>query len=76
MQLAIIYTFSWLRTNINGDTLEASKSAHLFELNAVKPMYCTDVNQVASDMVQAMPAFQITSALYVVLKQQMGRFPI
>ncbi len=33
-----------------GDTLEASKSAHPFERNTVKPMHCTDVNQVATDM--------------------------
>ncbi len=32
------------------DTLEARKSAHLFELNTVKPMHCTDVKQVATDM--------------------------
>ncbi len=64
-----------------GDTLEASKSAHLFELNTVKPMHYTDVNQVATDMlchssVQAMPAFQKTTALYMVLKQRAGQFPI
>ncbi len=33
-----------------GDTLEASKSAHPFELNTIKPMHGTGVNQVATDM--------------------------
>ncbi len=37
-----------------GDTLEASKSAHPFELDTVKAMHCT-------------PAFQKTIALYMVL---------
>ena len=37
--------------HLMGDTLEASISAHPLELNAVKSMHCTDVNQVATDMV-------------------------
>ncbi len=45
---------------LKGDTLEASKSAHPFELNTVKPMHCTGVNQVATDML--CPYLGITKA--------------
>ncbi len=62
-----------LHFGLKGDTLEASKSAHPFELNTVKPMHC---QAFSGSCVQAMPAFQKTSALYMVLKQRVGRFPI
>ena len=28
---------------------EASQSAHPFEVNTIKPIYCRDVNQIATD---------------------------
>ncbi len=37
--------FCGLLLQHKGDTLEASKAAHPFELNTGKPMHCTGVNQ-------------------------------